>query len=108
METRESRYAKLRAEIEMMNEDDSSSKSKSSKVVGEILKDSKVSKKKNLSLDDTLKPYEQYEDKEESEVIEKPKLNESKKRLIVYIVIAASVVAALATALIVVGILMIH
>ena len=107
METRVERYKKLREEIDKMQSDETSSKSKSSRVVNEILKDKKSQDKNNLSLDNTLKPYEFYDNNEVKEK-EKTKLSPLEKRRILYIVLASTLVAAILIALVIVGIFVFH
>ena len=107
METRVERYKKLSEEIEMMDQDETSSKSKSSRVVNDILKENKSSNNKSLSLDNTLKPYEFYESGEEVKK-EKPRLSPLEKRRIAYIIIGSCLIFAILVALIVVGIILIH
>ena len=103
METRISRYAKLRAEIEKMNAPDESLKSKSSQVVSEILKDGEQSPQRNIPIDETLKSYEVLDEKKEESKEEKT-LTVGSKRRIIYIVVASVITLLLLIGLIIFGI----
>ena len=104
METRVSRYAKLREEIEKMDDDESSSKSKTSKVVNEVLKEGDQSPQRNVPIDKTLQSYEFYKEDKEEVKEEKKELSVGSKKIIIYALIASGIVLILAATLIIIGI----
>lgn len=107
METRVAKYASYRAEIEKMGEEDESRKSKSSKVVSDILKDEKKDLNQTLNLTDMMKAYELYDDKSEVKKSKKRKLGVAGKRILIYSIVASAIVLTLLIILLIVGLILI-
>ena len=103
METRVKKYASYRQEIERMSDEEDSTKSKSSKVVSSFL-DEKKDLSQTLNLSEALKPYELYDNKKENRK-EKRKLGIAGKRILIYSIVASSVILTLLIVLIIIGII---
>ena len=104
METRVSRYAKLREEIEHMTDEEDSTKKKTSQVVDELLKNN--DNKETISVKDALKPYEIYGSEEAKPVKKNEELDDHSKRKLLYIIIGSSAISVLLIVLVILGIIL--
>ncbi len=103
METRISRYAKLRKEIEQMSSNDLVEKEQSNGLPSENLINSSQKNAKDDSLETVLKNVRNKENESNKE--KEHKLTTSQKRIIIYSSIASFVVLVLVITIIIVGII---